>query len=126
MAIDYNDINLACIDWSKATLAKVKAAARAKNIQHRANSPSPRSSLDAMASRTKKSNGMVNRISFGFPKVMAYVHYGVGKNRAIGSGKENPKYIFDVINSELPALVEQVSKAGLNIAQKGIFRGFIK
>lgn len=126
MAVDFKLFNAACRQWGRDTLAKVKAQGHQLNIQHRQNSPSRVNSLDAMTSRTKNTNGLTSRISFGFPKHMAYVHYGVGKNRPIGSGKESPKYIFDVVTNELPKLVEIASQAYLEVAQRGIFQGFLK
>ena len=124
--IDFTPINKACSQWAKDTLNNVKQTGRQLNIKHRRNSPSQVSSLDAMTARTKRSNGMVSRISFGFPKHMAYVHYGVGKNRPIGSGKESPKPLFDVVNKAVPQLVQQLQETGLEVAQRGIFRSFVK
>jgi hypothetical protein len=126
MAVDFKPVNDAAAKWARETLATVKQRGHQLNIQHRQNSPSQVSSLDAMTARTKRTNGLVSRISFGFPKHMAYVHYGVGRNRPIGSGKESPKYIFDVVNKEMPKLVAALSDTTLQIAQRGIFKGFLK
>ncbi|MBS1684764.1 MAG: hypothetical protein JSS76_08420 [Bacteroidetes bacterium] len=124
--ISYNQLNKAVSDWATETLKKVKSRGSEMGIRHRANSRSKSDSLQGLKVGVKRRNGLPTRISFGFPKHMAYVHYGVGKYRGVGSGNEHPKPIFDVVNQELPKLRDAAAEAGLDIAMRGIFGGFIQ
>lgn len=81
MAINFDKQNERVIGWAQRTSAAMKATGNALGISHRANSPSPGSSLDRIADRVGYKGTIIERISFKFPRTLIWTHKGAGKGR---------------------------------------------
>ena len=100
-------------DWASDNLEDIKKEYDALGIKHRPTSPSPAASRNKIVRKIKVQNGMVQRISYGMPRTLIYVHKGVGKGRGIKSGRTTPKpWYTNPTNRNLPKLEDIVAEAG--------------
>lgn len=128
--LNLEKFNQAVQQWGSETAHNLQTAGSAMGIQHRGSdiqdgnsikraSTSPRASLDAIAARFRQSDGMVNVVSFRFPRSLIWAHKGAGKGMGgtkgstwvdqygttrktstkslgrAGSGSRTPKPFFD-------------------------------
>ena len=94
-------MNLEIKGWAKDTTGDLKREFKRLNIVHREDSPSKEAAVDLLLNKFGQRAGMVNKVSFKFPRHMVFVHKGVGKGRPIskpGTAKEwfNPKMDQDI------------------------------
>lgn len=69
--------------WAKDRVSDMQREAAKLGIEHRANSPSPSSSIDGITRKTSMRFGVPNKISFKFARHLIFVHKGVGKGTPI-------------------------------------------
>lgn len=67
--------------WADKTEAGLKGRSAALGITHRSNSPSSGSSVGKIKGRTKQRGGIIDRVSFKFPRSLVWTHKGAGKGR---------------------------------------------
>jgi len=99
--------------WSMTTRADLVTQFSKLNIQHVERSPSLRPSRDVLASRTSMRQGMINRVSFSFPRHMVFVHKGVGKGvpiSKVGTSNRKAKEWFNpVVDRDIEKLADIVA-----------------
>lgn len=85
------DFNKKITDQAKVLEGEMKAKGTALGIVHRRNSPSSGSSLRKLKAKVKEKDGLVNKISYSFPRQLIYTHKGAGKGKGgiIGSRWQN-------------------------------------
>lgn len=88
--INYYDFNTLVLGWSVQAAQTIRMAAGAMNIQHRPVSPSLASSVARISSAVSYESGVINKITFRFPKSLAYVHHGAGRGQG---GVKGSKWI---------------------------------
>ncbi|MEI7737077.1 MAG: hypothetical protein WCI49_16525 [Ferruginibacter sp.] len=69
--------------WADKNLQAVKAEIDALGIQHRPKSPSPKASRNSITKKIRVRNGQIDKISYGMPRTMVFVHKGVGNGTPI-------------------------------------------
>lgn len=78
--------------WTRETESQLKDKAKSLGIVHRVNSPSPKSSVNAITGKTNSKFGTINRVSFKFPRHMVFVHKGLGRDTPVSkAGTTNRK-----------------------------------
>ncbi len=119
---EYAELNKKISAWLRQTVKDIVNDMHAKGIRHRDNSDSKTAIFLLVRSSLKKKFGAPERASISFPKHLVFVKYGVGKNRAKGSGKESPKDIFDnIIESRLTELYDLVANGYADVVVNNIF-----
>lgn len=68
------------------TEGSLKGRSAALGITHRSNSPSSGSSVAKIKGKEKMSGGIIDRISFKFPRTLIWTHKGAGKGRGGNKG----------------------------------------
>jgi hypothetical protein len=86
MAIDLTRQNDRVIDWANRSVGRMKSGGNALGIVHRSNSPSPGSSLDKIADKFRYKDGVIEVISFRFPRSLVWPHKGAGKGMGGSKG----------------------------------------
>lgn len=81
MPINFDKQNERVLDWASKMESGLKGHSAALGITHRANSPSPGSSVDKIKHRERYRTGVVEVISFKFPRSLIWPHKGAGKGR---------------------------------------------
>jgi hypothetical protein len=71
--------NTEVANWADQILQQLKTSASKYRIQHRADSPSPGSSVTKMSQRAHYDQGMINRIGIRLPRTLIYPDKGAGK-----------------------------------------------
>ena len=79
MKIDFDKQNERVLDWASKTVPALKGSANALGIIHRSNSNSPGPSLEKVKHRTKEIGGIIEVVSFRFPRSLIWPHKGAGK-----------------------------------------------
>lgn len=94
----------------------------AKGVRHRSYSSSKQAVFLLVKGSVKSKFGIPERAGIVFPRHLVFVKYGVGKNRAKGSGKETPKDIVDnIIDEQLPELADIVQNEYADLVVRNIF-----
>lgn len=81
MAINFDKQNNRVLDWMIRTENALKGSSNALGISHRANSPSPGSSVAKIKAREKRRGDIIEVLSFKFPRTLIWTHKGAGKGR---------------------------------------------
>ena len=81
MAINFDRQNEKVLQWAQRTEGGLKGRSNALGITHRADSPSPGSSVDKIKNRVKYKYGVIEVVSFRFPRSLIWPHKGAGKGR---------------------------------------------
>jgi hypothetical protein len=96
--------------WGKNTLSKIKSSGKDQGIQHRTNSKSDGSSIEAIKLSTAAKDGKIFRIRFVIRRHLVYVAKGVGNGTPIekvGTTSRKPKpFLGDPIENSLPELTQ--------------------
>lgn len=79
MAINFDKQNERVLTWADQTTQNLKGKGNALGITHRADSPSPGASLGKIKSGVKYTGGIIDRVSFKFPRSLVWPHKGAGK-----------------------------------------------
>lgn len=100
--------------WGKETTGLLKNAFDYLNIEHVQRSPSPSASVNALRNTFGQYHGVINRVSFRFPKHLVFVHKGVGKGVPAGfsgSTTRKPKPWFNpVVEYDIDRLADIVAE----------------
>lgn len=107
--MDASSLRKRIAEWAKANVAEMKAAAQSLNIQHRKNSQSATSSVDAIAAKVAMKYKMPERISFQFPKHLIYVEMGVGKGTPVAKKGQTNRQAKPIIGPVLDKNIDQVA-----------------
>lgn len=102
------------LNWAKGTnLAAIKAEIPALGIQHFPYSRSPIALKNSVTVAVRQRTGLVDKISYRFPKSGVFEHKGVGKGAPIGSqSKRIAKRWFDnPTERNMPELQRIVAEA---------------
>lgn len=119
---EYAELNKGIRKWIGKVVHEIVQDLYAKGVRHRSYSNSKEAIFLLVHGTLKKRYGAPERLGIIFPKHLVFVKYGVGKNRAKGSGKETPKDIVDnIIEKNLPELADIVANAWGDIVVKNIF-----
>lgn len=86
MAIDLTRQNERVIDWANRNVGLMKSGGNALGIVHRPNSPSTGESLSKIKDGFKYKDGVIERISFKFPRSLIWTHKGAGKGMGGSKG----------------------------------------
>lgn len=111
----YESLNEKTRQWRFATRRKIVEKMKELGIKHVKRSPSSKAASKSVSTREKKKFGVVERISYTFPKHMVFVHHGVGrgtKRNAANSFHTNrvPKDWFNsVLDEEVPRLADDIT-----------------
>lgn len=81
MAINFDRQNDRVVDWGRRTEASLRGSSNALGISHRSNSPSPGSSVAQIKNRVRYRGGIIEVVSFKFPRTLIWTHKGAGKGR---------------------------------------------
>lgn len=79
MAINFDRQNQRVEDWAQRTENSLKGTAGALGIIHRTTSPSNGSSVDKIKHRFRLRAGVIEVISFRFPRSLIWPHKGAGR-----------------------------------------------
>jgi hypothetical protein len=79
--INFDKQNERVLGWMQRTENSLKGNSNALGITHRANSPSNGSSVDKIKAKEKYRGGIIEVVSFKFPRSLIYTHKGAGKGR---------------------------------------------
>lgn len=86
MALKLDKYNDAVTQWDLENNQAIRTKAAGYGITHRANSPSPGSSINKLRSKLYMQDGAIARISKSFPRSLIYAHKGAGKGRGGSKG----------------------------------------
>lgn len=81
MAINFDRQNERVQDWAQRTESSLRGSSNALGITHRGDSPSPGASIDKIKNRVKYRGGIIEVVSFKFPRTLIWTHKGAGKGR---------------------------------------------
>lgn len=115
MKLNYDRANEKIKAWAGPlnVLSRLRASMDALGIRHTAYSKSPQAAQKALKDSYRKSDGLIQRISYQIPRHMIFVHKGVGKGTpitAVGSTKRKAKPWFNpVIESNIGDLADIVA-----------------
>jgi hypothetical protein len=109
MNIDTQQLNKDVNRWAKSNEADLKSEARSLGIEHRANSPSSSSSVEALKSKVSNRFGIVSKIGIKFPQHMVYVHKGVGKGTPIARQGMTNRKAKEWFNPVIDKNIEQLA-----------------
>jgi hypothetical protein len=112
--IDQDQLNNDITRWSKDSLKAAKAEIGSLGIKHYPNSPNPVPLATALKSQARKQFGMINRISYKFPRSGVFVHKGVSRGHP-ASNPRKAKPWFGAIDSRIEDLADIVSNGQANI-----------
>ena len=84
--IDYDKQNDRVTEWSIRTEVGLKGSSNALGIKHRSNSPSPGDSLVKIKNKTTYRGGIIEIVSFKFPRSLVWTHKGAGKGMGGSKG----------------------------------------
>ncbi len=114
MAIDYNPANQKIDQWATSVLGELKQEIDIQGIRHEKRSSSPKAAKASLTKTTKKTSGMIERISYRIPRHMIFVHKGVGRGTPIekaGTTKRKAKPWFNpVIERNIDQLADIVAE----------------
>ncbi|MDH7463974.1 hypothetical protein QEG73_21915 [Chitinophagaceae bacterium 26-R-25] len=114
MAVDYSSANNKMESWSDTTRDLLVAELLKLGIKHRFNSQSPRAAVQSLSDRLYQRNGIVNRISFKFPRHLIFVHKGVGRGTPISrvgqTGRQPKEWFNPVIDHRIEQLADIVAE----------------
>lgn len=94
--------------WTKESLAAAKTEINSLGVVHYPNSPNPVPLAKALKSSTKKQYGLINRISYQFPRSGVFVHKGVSKGHP-ASNPRKAKPWFQAIDNRTDELADIVA-----------------
>jgi hypothetical protein len=77
--INFDKQNDRVLEWTNRSTGALKGRSNALGIRHRANSPSPSSSVAAIKGSAKYASGIIDRVSFKFRRSLIWPHKGAGK-----------------------------------------------
>lgn len=107
------DVNKPIDQWGRRTFAQLRQEIVSLGIRHNAKSPSPKAAINSLQYRTRKSNGIINRLGYVIPRHMIYVHKGVGQGTGIaqvGTTKRRAKAWFNpVVDRHIEELADIVA-----------------
>ncbi len=86
MKIDFDQQNTRVIGWADKTESGLKGKTSALGITHRSNSPSPSSSVAKIKNKVTYRSGIIEIVSFKFPRSLIWPHKGAGKGMGGSSG----------------------------------------
>ena|SRR5687768_13364843 len=86
MKIDFDKQNERVIGWTGKTENDLKGKTNALGIKHRSNSPSPGPSANKIKSGVKYRSGIIEIVSFKFPRSLVWPHKGAGKGMGGSKG----------------------------------------
>lgn len=87
MPLRYDTYNDRIKNWTVSAVSGMKQSGREMGIVHRANSPSPKPSLDGLQARLGRDKAfVVNRVTFSLNRSLVWTHYGAGKGMAANKG----------------------------------------
>lgn len=99
--------------WGKGTIGDLKQEFSRLQIVHAERSPSPSPSVEALINRFGQRQGLINKVSFKFPRHMVFVHKGVGKgvpSGFTGSTTRRPKEWFNpIMEKDIEKLADTVA-----------------
>lgn len=81
MAINLDAYNEEVKQWDIESNQDIRSRASSLGVTHRANSPSPSSSIAKLRSRQYMQDGAIARISKVFPRELIWTNKGAGKGR---------------------------------------------
>jgi hypothetical protein len=81
MALNLDSYNEEVKQWDTESNQDIRSRASSLGVMHRANSPSPSSSIAKLKSRQYMQDGAIVRISKIFPRELIWAHKGAGKGR---------------------------------------------
>lgn len=108
--MDYSQYNNSVRRWGGTSLTGIKTTGRSYGIKHRANSPSPKDSVAAMADKYREKQGQVNVISFTFNRPLVYTMAGAGRGQG---GLKGSRWI------NAKGVTKRTNPASLNKADTG-------
>lgn len=107
--------------WRKDTESKLKESMDAAGIKHSDKSKSPVAARDALKSAQAKKFGVVNRISFKFPRHLVFVEKGVGRGHPISNPREAKPWFNKIVEDQMESLADIVAE---NTADKVVSDSF--
>lgn len=81
MSINFDRQNERVQEWAQRTESSLKGGSNALGITHRGDSPSPGASIGKIKNRVKFRGGIIEVVSFKFPRTLIWTHKGAGKGR---------------------------------------------
>lgn len=84
--IDFDKQNERVIGWAGKTENNLKGKTNALGIIHRSTSPSPGPSVNKIKNRVKYRGGIIEVVSFRFPRSLVWPHKGAGKGMGGSKG----------------------------------------
>jgi hypothetical protein len=84
--INYDKQNDRVTDWAVRSEGDLKGKSNALGITHRTNSPSPGPSVPKIKHRLRQSSGVIDVVSFRFPRSLIWPHKGAGKGMGGSKG----------------------------------------
>jgi len=86
MALNFEKQNERVIEWGDRTTARFANIGNALGIVHRADSPSSGASLSKIKDKFKYKDGIIEVVSFKFPRSLIWPHKGAGKGMGGNKG----------------------------------------
>ena len=86
MKIDFDKQNTRVITWADKTVTGLRGQGNALGITHRSNSPSPGPSLNKIRNKVTYRGGIIEIVSFKFPRSLVWPHKGAGKGMGGSQG----------------------------------------
>jgi len=111
---DQQQFNDDITKWTKDGLKAAKTEINSLGIVHLPNSPNPVPLAKAIKSSTKKQLGLINRISYQFPRSGVFVHKGVSRGHP-ASNPRKAKPWFHAIDKRVDELADIVSNGQANL-----------
>ena len=95
--------------WRNDTLSSLKKEITDLGIGHNPKADY-RPAKSVMTARSGKKYGIVNRVSFKFPRYMVFVHKGVSRKHPISNPREAKEWFNPVIDRKIESLAEIVAE----------------
>jgi len=115
MKLNYDRANERIKGWAGPlnVLTKLRVAMDTLGIKHSANSKSPQAAQKALKDSYRKSDGLIQRISYQIPRHMIFVHKGVGRGTPIDkvgtTGRKAKPWFNPVIEANIDDLGDIVA-----------------
>ena len=95
--------------WGRGTIGDLKQQFALLKIEHVTRSPSPVAAIEALKNYFAERQGLINKVSFKFPRHMVFVHKGVGKGRPAAQPGTAKEWFNPVIDADIEKLADIVA-----------------
>lgn len=110
-----DELNDEITEWERNNKADLLAEIDALGIKHSKNSPNKIPLRQALKSKLKQSFGLINKISYTFPRSAVFLEKGVSRSHPISNPRKAKEWYNPVVEKNLDNLAEIVAEGQGNL-----------